>query len=233
MSSDAVHGLEGLRGRLEAVQGKAGRLQINRDLIGTELEAKRREVGRLAERQEALTKVLELYRVLMDKMVLGQVQAIESIVTEGLQTIFHDQGLSFTFEMGQYRGKVSAEPTLHRGDINGHPLTSFGGGPASIVGLLLRVLVLLRLKRHKMIFLDETLGAVSDEYIDATGLFLRKLADSSNLPILLVTHKPSFLEHATMGYRGTEEYEVTLPGSDGEHVEPRPNLVVHKLRSGE
>jgi ABC-type molybdenum transport system ATPase subunit/photorepair protein PhrA len=140
----------------------------------------------------------------MDRMVSGQVKVIESLVSEGLKSIFWDQDLSFGLELGQRSNKISAEPYLRNGQIVGDPLDSFGGGPASVVSLILRVMVLLRLKRNKMLFLDESLAAVSEEYIEMTSQFLRKLSESSNLPILLVTHKPSYLDYSTCAYQGSK-----------------------------
>lgn len=204
MPGNAVHALQGLRSRLASLQRSASRLEASRDHLEEDLLAKREEVERLVKEQGVLVKVIELYRVLMDKMVMGQVQALESVVTEGLQAIFHDQDLSFGIEISAKWNKVSADPYLMQGDVRGHPLESFGGGPASIISLILRVLVLLRLKKYPALFLDESLGAVSDDYVDATGLFLQKLADSSGIPILLVTHKPAFLDHAKVGYQGVK-----------------------------
>jgi DNA repair ATPase RecN len=205
--SHTVHAIEGLKSSLKALQAKADRVQSVRDQVVDDLRAKREEVSTLASRQEILTKVLELYRLLMDKMVSGQVKVIESLVSEGLKSIFWDQDLSFGLELGQKANKISAEPYLQNGLIVGDPLDSFGGGPASVVSLILRVMVLLRLKRNKMLFLDESLAAVSDEYIEMTGQFLRKLSESSNLPIFLVTHKQAYLEHATCGYHGSKSDE--------------------------
>jgi hypothetical protein len=204
MSSNPVHAFEGLESSLKALKSKADRLQITRDQVRSDLLSKKKEVSDLTSRQEVLIKVLELYRLLMDKMVSGQVKAIESLVSEGLKSIFYDQDLSFGLELGQKSNKISAEPYLKNGSIVGDPLDSFGGGPASVVSLILRVMVLLRLKRNKMLFLDETLAAVSDEYIEMTGKFLRKLSESSSLPIIMVTHKQSYLDHATCAYQGSK-----------------------------
>lgn len=218
MSGNQVHVLEGLKAKLKAVQAKADRLQATREQIREDLQVKRAEVERLSSRQEMLTKVLELYRLLMDKMVTGQVQAIETLVSEGLTSIFYDQDLAFGLELGHRANKISAEPYIRNGTIQGDPLDSFGGGPASIVSLILRILVLLRLKRNRMLFLDETLGAVSEQYIETTSHFLKKLSESSNLPILLVTHAQSFVDHATTGYQGSKS-------EDGES-----EFVVKKVR---
>jgi ABC-type thiamine transport system ATPase subunit len=67
-------------------------------------------------------------------------------------------------------------------------------------------MTLLRLKRWPILFLDETLAAVSDDYLDPTGGFLKKLAAATKIDVLLVTHKQAFLDHAQVAYQGTEEF---------------------------
>ncbi len=210
MSGDSLHAVEGLKSRQERVRSlriAATRLQALRDQTVQELDAKKQEIVDLSENIDVHTKVNELFRVLLDKLVLGQVQTIEALVSEGLRTIFTDQKLSFQAELGQKGAKVSASFFLCEGDpdfggIKAPPLTSFGGGPSSFVSLVLRVLTLLRLKRMPILFLDETLAAVSDDYLDATGQFLRQLAEESKLDLLLVTHKQALLDHATLAYQG-------------------------------
>jgi hypothetical protein len=206
------------------------RLRAVRDEIERELAVKRREVEALDENIDVLVKVGELYRVLLDKLVLGQVQAIEQLATTGLQAVFPDQNLRFSAELGQRGGKVAASFYRCQGDpdnggIKGPPLGSFGGGPSSFVSLVLRVLTLLRLKRMPLLLLDETLAAVSDEYIEATGKFLQRLAETSRVDILLVTHKPSFLDHAALAYQG-ESY----PMSRKDSTDPRNELQVRRIK---
>jgi ABC-type transport system involved in cytochrome c biogenesis ATPase subunit len=144
----------------------------------------------------------------MDRLVLDHVRSIEGVVTEGLRTIFVDQDLTFEAEMSQRYNKVAIDFCFRQDNqlmpIKGHPLEAFGGGPASIASLILKVLAIRRLKKWPLLALDETLGAVSDEYIDQTGAFLQQLAEKTGIAILLVTHKPAFLDHATVRYRGTE-----------------------------
>jgi DNA repair ATPase RecN len=210
--------------RVRQLQNSAIRLKSVRDQLTTELVSKEEEIAELTRRQEVLTKVSELYRVLMDQMVMGQVRTIEAIVSEGLRTIFFDQDLSFKAEVGTSRGKVSVDFFICQGDpekggIKGPPLDAFGGGPTSIASLILRILTLLRLKRKRILLLDETLAAVSDDYIEATGQFLQKLAEGSELSLLMVTHKPAFLDHASRSYQGDTKTEGV-----------RNEFVVKKLR---
>ena len=209
MQGDALHDLNGLtdwRKRVQTLNRSAARLQAVRDQLASDLEARHQEVERLTVRSERLTKVGELLRALMDKLVLDQVRTIEGVVTEGLKNIFFDQTLVFEAEVAQRYNKIAIDFFFKQGAdvvaVRGHPLESFGGGPSSIASLVLRLLSLLRLKKAPVIFLDETLGAVNgDEYIDTTGQFLKKLAASTGIDILYVSQKQAFLDHADIAYQ--------------------------------
>jgi hypothetical protein len=205
MQVDALRSQQKLR--LKAVAESAASAQVLRNRIQQDLDARILEVEGLTLRLDILTKVGELFRALLDRLVLDHVRSIERVVSDGLRTIFYDQDLAFEAEVSQRYNKIAIDFVIRQDNervpVRGHPLESFGGGPASIASLILRVIAILRLKRWPFLALDETLAAVSDDYVDQTGLFLRKLAESTGLSILLVTHKQAFLDHASIAYRGT------------------------------
>jgi len=209
MSSNSVRSLDGLKSRMQAVTSQATRLRTMRDLLVEDRKIKLGEIERLTRTYELCLKVVKVFQSLMDRLVDAQVKSVESVVTKGLKSIFHDQDLSFLAEVSQKRNRVSVDFSLCSGDLDagghkGHPLEAFGGGPASFASLTLRIATLLRLKRTPILLLDETLAAISDDYIDATGQFLQKLAHTSGIDILLVTHKTGYLDHANVAYQGTE-----------------------------
>jgi ABC-type uncharacterized transport system ATPase component len=214
--SDEIHALERLTSRVRNLSETSVRVKALRGRDVETLVSVEAEMVELSAKVNTLLKVNELFRSLMDRLVTDQVKVIESIVTEGLGTIFHDQKLSFEAEIGSRYNKIAIDFRLKQGEgalaIVGKPLESFGGGPSSVASLLLRVLTLLRLGRKHVLFLDETLAAVSDEYVDLTGKFLRRLASNAGVDILLVTHKQSFLEHANRAYQGSE-----VTGPDDSH----------------
>lgn len=195
--------------RVQALQNAAIRLQTQRDDARRNLESTKAKIEKLSSDLELYLKAGELLRALMDKLALDYVKVIESVVSEGLRSIFVDQDLAFIAEVGHFRNKVSIELLVRRErngvEVVGPPLESTGGGVSSIASLTLRLLALMRLKKFPLLLLDETLSAVSDDYVDATGQFLGKLAETTGIPILLVTHKQSFLEHAKNAYQGHEE----------------------------
>lgn len=206
MSGDSLHSVEGLAERVQALRQNATKLVALRDKHADDLEAKTTEVADLTKRIELLGKVHELFHALMDIMVVKQVRAVEAIVTDGLQTIFGDD-YHFEADVGPKWGKVAVEFSIRKGEKDspnthsGPPLEAFGGGPSSIASLTLRVLTVLKLKLWPMFVLDEALGAVSDEFVDQTGLFLRQLAEKAGVDVLLITHKQAFRDHANMAYQ--------------------------------
>jgi len=214
MQSDPVHTSEGLAQRVRALQHTSTKLTTLRDRLTLDLETKEQEVDELTQRIELLAKVHELFRVLMDQMIVSQVRMVEDVVTEGLQTIFHDLDLSCEADVGPKWGKIAVEFFFRQGSkddplsYRGKPMDSFGGGPSSIASLVLRILTVLRLKLWPVLVLDEALGAVSEHYVDHTGVFLERLTKKMGIDVLLVTHKPSFLDHADVTYRCSEVAEA-------------------------
>lgn len=218
MQGDEVHSVvrrvNDWQQRVQALKTSSVRLQTQRDAVVHDHERAVREVEELNVTVERVSKAGELLRALMDKLVFDQVRAIESVVTEGLKSIFFDQELSFEAAVGTSRGKIAIDLLIRRVrkeiDIVGPPLETVGGGISSIASLTLRLLALMRLKKFPFLMLDETLSAVSDEYVDQTGQFLGKLAEATGIPILLVTHKQAFLDHAKSSYQAYEDADEVL-----------------------
>jgi len=202
------------RHRLSALRDSAVALQTIRRRLQQDRDAKSRDVEELTRKLDVLAKVSELFRALMDMLVMSHVRSIEGVVTEGLRSVFDDQTLAFEAEVQQRYNKVAIDFYLRqdhkRVSVRAHPLEAFGGGPSSIASLILKVLAMTRLGKWPLLVLDETLAAVSDDYLDQTGVFLKGLANKTGFSILLVTHKPAFLEHADVAYRAIERV-----GSEG------------------
>jgi hypothetical protein len=184
-----------------------------RDRVVSDIDSRQREVLELGLGIEKLGKVLELYRHLLDSLVLKQVKSVEDVVTEALREVFYDQDLSLESELSLKYGKVAVDFFFRQGDPEhvqshrGKPLENFGGGPSSVTSLVLRVLTLLKLKRWPFVVLDESLGAVSESYLEQASRFTRKIAQELGIDILLVTHKPALLESADHSYRCTDVVE--------------------------
>jgi len=132
---------------------------------------------------------------------------VEALVTRGLQSVFGEE-LSFHIEqsMNGARPEVSflVRSTLPDGKIiETDVMSSRGGGLASVVGFLLRVVIMLLSKKSQqsVIFLDETFGMLSQEYEGRMAEFLRKLADEAGIQFVMVTHSDAYSDLADKRYR--------------------------------
>lgn len=130
---------------------------------------------------------------------------IESLVTQGLQKIF---GPEYTFHVNSMmKGKTPIVEFTVKTKINASKIleTSVvdarGAGLASVVGFLLRLVLILLSKKSSLLVLDETFANLSNSYIPKLIEFIREIVDKSNLQILMVTHESQFIEVADKCYK--------------------------------
>ena len=156
-----------------------------------------------------LTHVHAVLDTLLQTLSRESTGQIEALVTRGLQAAFPDLTLVFTLPLEIKRGTPWLEPTLTEGGATAPVLEAFGGGPATVVAFLLRLLTCRRLGLAPVLLLDEPFGFVSHAYVETVAKLLRELAERLGLTIILVTHHPGFLSEATRAY----EAQVTPTGT--------------------
>lgn len=180
---------------------KFERVDAKHDILARQAEDYAREVETLRGDVAILDKVEELYKFILDKYVNKYAESFSEIVSEGLQAIFYDQDISFHVVVGQKHGKVWLDfETAQGGGHRGQSLDSFGGGVSSVQSLLLRLLVLLRKDLARYLILDESLAALSEEYVGNAGQFIRSMCQKLGVNVLLITHNKAFLEYADTSY---------------------------------
>lgn len=174
------------------------------------LETKRSldaEVETLTAETDVLDKVVILLNSLAEERQAQAQGVIETLVTQGLQTIF-DDSLSFhivpTTKARTSGVEFVVRSTLTHEAVETPVMDARGGGLAAVVGFLLRLVVMLlsaQSGREKLLVLDETFAHVSEDYLEPLGQFLRQIVDRTGVQIIMVTHQPEFLEFADVAYR--------------------------------
>jgi len=181
--------------------------------VQARLDETNSEIEGLEARERLTELVSTLFRTLIDQEVHDGILAVEKLQSEGLQAVFDDMNLFVRADVNVQRGQVSVDLlTLQEqadGSLTeGSSLEVFGGSVASVQSVLMRVIVLLRRNMRPLLLLDETMGAVAENYVPAVGEFLAKLCERMDMDILAVTHNPVLVEAAHRAYRiqkvGTE-----------------------------
>jgi DNA repair exonuclease SbcCD ATPase subunit len=161
----------------------------------------------LRSQSEALEKAQLILASISEDRQLQVRTAVESLVTQGLQLVF-DTTLSFHVEFKTVRKTSAVEFSVRTAlpdgtSIQTSVLDARGGGVASVVGFLLRLVILLLDpgKSRKVLFLDETFAFVSKEYVGRVAEFLNTICQQAGVQIVLVTHQEEFLDLGGKCYR--------------------------------
>lgn len=188
------------RRELDSLQGEARATLLR----GRELKE---DVDSLTESVSDLERVNILLNAIGEERQLRAQQTIEALVTRGLQTIF-DPTLSFHIVQTTKANAVTVDfmvrTTLENEVVETSVMDARGGGLATTIGFLVRLVVLLLTKGQKsqnMLVLDETFAMVSAEYLPALGEFLRDLVDKTGIQIVIVTHQHELMDYADKTYR--------------------------------
>lgn len=188
-----------LRRRLDRVVGR-------RDEVVSRISQTNKSIRTLENEEQLCQLVAELFRQMIDAEVNAGVQAVESLLTEGLSAVFADQQIAVRSEVGTNRGKVSVDlittQTQPDGTISeGSTIDAFGGAVTTVQSVLLRLIVVMRRGLRPVLLLDESLPAFDANYVDNMGKFLRLLCERMGVDILLVTHNQALVEASHKAYR--------------------------------
>lgn len=191
---------------IDHFRSKVDRLVGARDAAVRQVATTKKAIKDLENEGDLLALVQGALRTLIDKEVTTGVQAVEKLLTEGLQTVFSDQDLSVESEVNISRGKVNVDLiTVHtRPDgtvIKGVSNDAFGGAVATVQSVLLRIIVMRRRGLRPLLLLDESLPAFDSNYVHNMGAFLALISERLGIDILLVTHNPAMVEAAKRAYR--------------------------------
>lgn len=185
------------------------RLAGVRDAQAAKVRLLGEQVAQLEAETQILTHCGAAFEALLKLASEESVESVEQLVTYGLKTVFEDLDLRFKLTVETKRGLQWMEPTLIDGVVTAPILDAFGGGPASVVAFLLRLMVCRRLRLAPLILLDESFSFLSEQYVDPMARLLRELADRVGVTLVLVTHHRGYLASATRAYEARESSEGT------------------------
>ena len=174
---------------------------------------KETELKTYKEQQVEIQKVKLILEDLIKQYIKFQLSKIEEYVNYGLKVVIPDQKLWFKCNVTTKMNKpwvefvtASTEGVPEGEDpVEDDVLESFGGSVAQVESLILRLLAVLQLKLYPLIVMDESLNAVSEDYMEKLSLLLKELAKQLKVKILLITHNKEILVHADRVYRAVND----------------------------
>lgn len=188
----------------ESVKRFNARLDVTRELKDRTSKQLQEANQDMEDRQN----VQNVLRMMAEKLSAESEEITQKIVSLGLRDTFFDEELSLEVSHYISHGKPAIKPLLHdhKRGVKGDPMKAFGGGPASLIGILLRVLSIIRQPGlARTIILDEPLIQVSDRYKERAAALVRRVCDpvekgGLGFSILVVSHDNVFKRNANHSY---------------------------------
>jgi hypothetical protein len=140
---------------------------------------------------------------------------IENIVNEGLKIVFSDN-IEIKIISSILNNKTTYHIDITQNGVHGTQ-ESFGGGVLAVISLCLRVVMIIYCKRDRILFLDESLGFVSEIYQPSLSNFISQLCKRLGFDITLISHQPrmtAYTDRIYEAYKGKDGTEFRLTTSE-------------------
>lgn len=166
------------------------------------------EVARLTAEMERHEKCSRLATQLGETTQKNAQTQLEQLVTRGLQVIFGTE-LSFHVENSVKANQAVTEFVIRSTYDGGHivdtpVMDARGGGMASVVGFMIRLVVLLLTPMvRRVLFLDESFGMLSKDFEGRLAEFIAEVAARAAVQVFLVTHSDAYDDFADSRLRIT------------------------------
>lgn len=181
------------------------------DVIKNELQESQRLVEQYTTDHENLVQSMSLYDMSIEtfkacivKLSEKHILHLQDLINSMLQTIFFDKDYKIKFEIEDQRNTKVLTIFLVDNTTGTEIITdiaSNGGGLQTLVAFTLQVYFLLYFKQSPILFLDEALSAVSDEYLPGLMQFMKSLVDKYEFIFCAVFHDVRFDEYADTVYQ--------------------------------
>jgi hypothetical protein len=157
----------------------------------------------LEKKELLLIKTEKALKYLIDKLVKEDLSKMDMLITYGLNTVFPDKNLSFKSDIEERGSKIKINlQTIY----NGETVDPSSRSSVSVIeSLLLRMICIIKMKKARLLLMDETFDAVDSEYIENVGKLMDHLSKKLKLDALLVTHNLGFSDRTENSFRYTSK----------------------------
>lgn len=198
-----------LLARVRKFKSGVDSLQIYKGMLDAQLVSLEKDESDARYNMELYQKGSEIIKQWLDDSLKMNVDPMAELATIALRQIMFDQNLTFRIKQEFKNNRISIKFILEeessKGIVEGDPLNSYGGSAAVIISLVMRLTMMSKMGMGNLLLLDESMFAVSAQYIPRAAAFMRQLAEETGINILMVTHNPEFLTSAHRAYDGSKD----------------------------
>lgn len=147
---------------------------------------------------------VDLMKKIVESMSTSQVKHLEVLINSSLETIFFDRKYSVELVITELRNTNNLQILLIEEDDDGNiiktKLSDNGFGVKSVIGFILQIYYILYHHLYPVLFMDESFGTLSTQYIPYLKTLMDELAKKYNFIFVLITHDIRFQDIADKTY---------------------------------
>lgn len=146
-----------------------------------------------------LTQSLDVMKLCITKLSEGHISHLNDLVNSMLKQVFDDKDYEVEFQLNDNKnGKILniiLKDRISDDEVIVTDIHDNGGGLQTIVGFILQVYFIIYFNQEHILFLDESLSALSSEYIPNLIAFMGSLVDKYGFAFVSVIHDKRFIDN--------------------------------------
>ena len=148
---------------------------------------------------------LSIFKVLQEKLTQNHIEHITTLINHALSTVFDDDTTQYQIriEITQQRNNNTAQfylLTTQQGETTETLLQNNGFGIQSLIGFVLQIYFILQHKQAHILFLDESLTAISTDKLPRLKQFIQEVSKQYDFYFILIAHMEALFELADYTY---------------------------------
>lgn len=179
-------------------------------LYNEALEDKSRLLGKINEDTKEinlLENTREVFKILENKLSEANIRHVEDLCNQALTTVFNTDEVIYSIKIEtlvqRNNNQVQFylfEKNLKTGEEIKTRLEDNGFGVQSLIGLVLQIYFILIHKQQHILFLDESLTAISVDKLPKLKIFLTEVSKKLDFKFVLIAHVESLFSLADYRY---------------------------------
>jgi ABC-type sugar transport system ATPase subunit len=157
---------------------------------------------------------LSIFKILQEKLTQNHINHITQLINHALSTVFDDEFTQYQIriEVNQQRNNNTAQfylLTTQQQETTETLLQNNGFGIQSLIGFVLQIYFILQHNQAHILFLDESLTAISTDKLPRLKQFIQQVSQQYDFYFILIAHMESLFDLADYTYH-VDQGKVTL-----------------------
>lgn len=184
---------------------KLKQVQSQKDLTKEQIQKLTVQIADDTKQVQLLDDTATIFKTLQDKLTTVHINHLTKLIDNALSTVFNDEFIQYhiRIETSQQRNNNTTQFYLETTENNITTetlLQNNGFGIQSLIGFVLQIYFILQHKQAHILFLDESLTAISTDKLPKLKQFITEVSQQYHFKFILIAHMESLFQLADYAY---------------------------------